>query len=545
MRSDRIVKLENDSLPSLRDKIVNLGVGKYRLPNLFNKVGSLFSKSRYLVLNVCGLTFINIAIFLNPSQEYFILNRHNATKSIIEKLSERSSVVSPGSSPINNENHSRTKLCILLFNDIFSLMNPFSKRFKSRRKELIKSVLDVLNKEQAPKLLLQESSIYENKFYPIYGMEVWCKKKSYLINQLGFDKLLMLTAPNFINPELREEKSLYTGLVKLPKAYLAELENVTIFGGTDLVFDEERRQVVYDEIACSEPSYYDLKSRIILEHTGNRVSINYDPSKDKLRINEAIHFVKDHSRNYFHWIIECLPRLAIIQKFSHLDSVPIIIDADLTMQHLDALNLINEDKNPIISLPFNQALHVDKLYYPSSLSIVHDNHYSPVRYDQDMIYSPQAIKFVRETILSKVTGDIKTKPFRKLYLVRDSTLRLIINSNEVKLLMKDLGFEIVAPELLSFSNQVKLFSEAKSVVSQGGACLANLIFAPAGCNVLVLINNNKINNYNMFHGWTSHCGIDLKHMLGVGKPFNGTPGIHYDFSIDLDLLKKTILTDFS
>ena len=52
--------------------------------------------------------------------------------------------------------------------------------------------------------------------------------------------------------------------------------------------------------------------------------------------------------------------------------------------------------------------------------------------------------------------------------------------------MQEKGFELVATELLSFKEQVRLFSEADIIVGPSGAAFANIIFCQPGTKVIPL-----------------------------------------------------------
>ena len=78
-------------------------------------------------------------------------------------------------------------------------------------------------------------------------------------------------------------------------------------------------------------------------------------------------------------------------------------------------------------------------------------------------------------------------PFRKIYISRSlARYRRIINESELIPILENLGFEIVHAEKLSFGSQVKLFNEAKVILSSHGAGLTNMLFAPSSALILEL-----------------------------------------------------------
>lgn len=83
----------------------------------------------------------------------------------------------------------------------------------------------------------------------------------------------------------------------------------------------------------------------------------------------------------------------------------------------------------------------------------------------------------------------KDPPFRKLYLESKSKLsgaraRLQRNESALQEFLCDDGFEVIDPAELSLVDKIKVFSEAKQVISASGSALANpLYFCPENARV--------------------------------------------------------------
>lgn len=85
--------------------------------------------------------------------------------------------------------------------------------------------------------------------------------------------------------------------------------------------------------------------------------------------------------------------------------------------------------------------------------------------------------------------------YRDVYISRRYVPRRAM-SNEAALeeALRKRGFEIVYSEHLSFADQVKLFSQARKVVALHGAGMSNLVWAPAGLQVLEIFPNGYFND---------------------------------------------------
>jgi len=519
--------------------ILNTGYKKFRLANLFNHIGCRLGRYHFILSSLFALFFIKMAIYLNPYHADFRVNREYVIRSIIDIFRKKL--------PARHEEviEEQTEVDIV----------PNMEKTTMPEMSILEIPDRVVTTPETPTLEIPDTAILaapssenlpetkeEKPMFPLLGVKEWCKQQHVLFCELGHPRIINVTRPHIINPERMEVAELYEGPIKLPNSYFSELDKVTVFGGTDLIFDHNNKQIIYDELAYTEPDYYYTKSGMITKRKENKAAINYPDSQKAITLSRAIHFMKDHSMNYFHWLIECLPRSLIINQFSHLNHVPLLVDTDLSPQHYEALDLVNETNRPLIKLPANQPCLVEKLYFPSSLSIIQSNHHNAVRSNIDILYSPVAINYMRNFILKKILGDRKITPWRKIYLSRrDSYYRKILNVDAVENLMQHLGYEIVHPGNLGFKNQVETFAEAKCIVGQSGAGMANLLFAPAECKAIVLLDGDKQTNYNVLHFWTSFIGIEIRNLLGKGSQCSdyGT-SMHNDFWVDIDLLKSTV-----
>jgi len=364
-----------------------------------------------------------------------------------------------------------------------------------------------------------------------YSISEGCELLSQKINFVETNRTIALSLPAVINPDFVVPEK-YACEAKLPDTYLAELNNATVFASTDLIVVQD--MALYDEIDRHAIDQYGIKTRLIEKISSDTLILKTPITTLDRTLPSGIHFAKDYSKNYFHWLIECLPRLSLI---SQLDKrIPLLVDEDIYPQALEALTLLNSDKRPLIKLQSQMAYKIKKLYYPSQLSVVHDNYQHPL-YHKDVVYSPDAIHFVKNSVFQKL--NIKPQqPFRKIYLSRKaSTHRQLLNSTEIENFLATQGFEVIFPEHLSFHAQVHIFSEAKIIIGQSGAGMANFIFAPQGCKVLMMFNGAPECNMHIFGALAKTIDLDIEFLLGrMSFIIPHVPILHNDFHVDMNLL---------
>jgi capsular polysaccharide biosynthesis protein len=176
--------------------------------------------------------------------------------------------------------------------------------------------------------------------------------------------------------------------------------------------------------------------------------------------------------NYYHWLVDALPRLAVLDAVSG-DSPAIVTPATpspFQEQSLRALGIWER------RLPYaGPRLRLASLTWPSGLD--------PIGFP-----SPRTAAWLRATFATPQPPE--ERPTR-LYLRRSR--RTVANPHEVSAVLERFGFEVVEPETLSFAEQVRTFSAAEAIVGCHGAGMANCVFARPGAHVLELFQPGYVN----------------------------------------------------
>ncbi|MDI1323154.1 MAG: glycosyltransferase family 61 protein [Algoriphagus sp.] len=196
-----------------------------------------------------------------------------------------------------------------------------------------------------------------------------------------------------------------------------------------------------------------------------------------VKIEEAIWISDLWSKNYFHWILECLPRILASRKLG-INSPLLLPEYIYFTPYIQ--ESLNDLKIDTITFDFKKTVSVKSLYLPS--------HDSPCAFDPnylwDLIQSFQNIDCLKFR-----------PPFRKVYISRKNALkRKVSNEQELIPILEEEGFEVVQMEKLTFKQQRKLMSETKVLLSIHGAGLANLIFLPKQSKVVELLPD--VDRYN-------------------------------------------------
>jgi capsular polysaccharide biosynthesis protein len=204
------------------------------------------------------------------------------------------------------------------------------------------------------------------------------------------------------------------------------------------------------------------------------LKLNLYPS---LQIEEAFWVTDIWSKNYFHWILECLPRILALRN-SGIDAPLLLPEHIYKSQYIQ--DSLKDLKIECVTFNFRQTVKVESIFLPS--------HDSPCAFDPD--YLKALIRSYE--LIDKVD---KSEPYRKIYISRaNAGKRKVSNENELIPILLRHGFEIVKMEDLSFKEQRDLMYETAVLLSIHGAGLANMIFMPKGSKVIEL--HPDVERYN-------------------------------------------------
>lgn len=207
----------------------------------------------------------------------------------------------------------------------------------------------------------------------------------------------------------------------------------------------------------------------------------------------------DQTNNYYHWVLEVLPRLGILMK-SGLNWDRIFVSTPNSYQ-----------KDSIAMAGISSALLLDPVVQPH---VEADCLLVPSR-ELNGKPSPSAVRFLRGLFVGGKSG---TKN-RYIYISRQkSSRRRVLNNLEVESLLNLMGFQTVYCENLSFAAQVDLFSDASVIVAPHGAGLTNIAFCAPGAYIVEFFSPDYV---NLCYWALSHaCGHYYWCLVGEGGPKN-------------------------
>ena len=211
---------------------------------------------------------------------------------------------------------------------------------------------------------------------------------------------------------------------------------------------------------------------------------------------------------YYHWMIDVLPRLGIIQK------------AGINLEEIDWFVVNNTNKS------FQQET-LATLGIPNSKILTSDTH--PHIQAQEMIVPSypghldwvpwDTIEFLRDNFLTQPSSDYNHYPER-IYISRaNASYRRVLNEDKVIDLLSQCGFTTVYLEKMSIAEQARLFAHAKVIVAPHGAGLTNLVFCSPKTKLVEFFSPR----YLRTDYWMITEQLDMEHYFLVSENFDCSP----------------------
>lgn len=249
------------------------------------------------------------------------------------------------------------------------------------------------------------------------------------------------------------------------------------------------------------------------------------------------------TRNYFHWLIEYLPKLLNVIDAKFLTVGSLIVDSEMPKQHYELLEFLAQKfRLEVLRVAPGTLLNVRQLNVPSPSTFHPDD--SQFEYWQGGVLSAPHLGFIREAGLAFAEAKRATRWPNRVLLLRKSNTRRIVNEAEIESIAMSYGFVSVDPAMLDFVDQVNLFNGAEVLVSPAGAGLSNIVFMSPGATVISLLADiNKA--YCIKSNIAESVGVHFFHLTGslVRSRDNFETFDEYrfsEFSIDTGKLRKAL-----
>lgn len=174
--------------------------------------------------------------------------------------------------------------------------------------------------------------------------------------------------------------------------------------------------------------------------------------------------------NYYHWIMESVTRVLLIENLIDLQSVTILINDNRNSFKTESLNFLFKISD--IKVKPTKDVYRGDFIIPSF------THTRNTRTSMTDICHPIIIRNLNKKIFDRFNShSTGSFPLKFILSRKNASGRKILNEEFLINELQDKGFEIIETDNLTFEDQIQLFFYAQIVISTHGAGLTNIIFS--------------------------------------------------------------------
>ncbi|GAB3530129.1 hypothetical protein GCM10027443_10350 [Pontibacter brevis] len=288
---------------------------------------------------------------------------------------------------------------------------------------------------------------------------------------------------------------------RIPKRRIFVLTNVWVSG----------RAVVFKNLRIFTPSLPWLRD-IPLYRKGGVFLKQWAKNTRQVPSTETVALAYDNwsAENYYHWMIESLPRLLLVQK-KFPDAVillpeptPAYIRTTIAMLGFEKVLLLSRRDDVVLKV--HQLVLPELVYYEEEefgdlhqyksrkAAAAEGKETSSMPVPVPKPEEEELIVTVRRKLLQQMSKK-PVAPVRKIFVSRSrQKTRRLLNEHEVLPVLAKYGFETVCFEDLTFVEQVQLMLETAVFVSVHGSNMVNILFLHTGATVVEMMNEALLND---------------------------------------------------
>ncbi len=301
------------------------------------------------------------------------------------------------------------------------------------------------------------------------------------------------------------------------------LENVRVFALSRIIqLDEVQGTIVLAEVTNDTKSTlqeYLIQEEVIRVAT---VDVNhgrlfiFSGSPSVKLFGNWISMLDPTSNNWMHFLTEVLPNA--LESYSSFTDTQfgLLIDESIPLSARQLIQTLFPG-SPIVAVPPGQSLEVQKLLIGNLKNKCGSFFWSRSEEHTLGVYKFNGDLLLRtkDIILKNIEmRDTSLGQSQKIYLKRESYFRKILNQDSIEKLLVENGFQVFTPDAHNLSEQIFLLSNAKVVVAQAGAALANIMFMPKGSLVISLMADSEWIDYGYFEEYADL--FDLRYTIVKG-----------------------------
>jgi hypothetical protein len=231
--------------------------------------------------------------------------------------------------------------------------------------------------------------------------------------------------------------------------------------------------------------------------------------------------------NYYHWLIDALPRLLLLQQV-HPDCILLLPEGASTYMLLSCQ-----------ALGFTKFQYIPKNRILRGVDIIMPGHVAAIGRQDAILLQQVRQQLIKSFVHTQPPVNLKRRIFASR---RSQHTRCLLNEEDIMPLLLRYGIELISFDGMTLPQQIELMQTVDLYIGVHGANMTNLLFSSPNTSVVELMDTQHPNlcYFNMainlsFNYWVVPCD-------GVVKA-----GVHennYDLQVDLTALEQAIARHF-
>jgi capsular polysaccharide biosynthesis protein/Flp pilus assembly protein TadD len=323
-----------------------------------------------------------------------------------------------------------------------------------------------------------------------------------------------------------------------PEVYLAEIPDASVIGELGVVLTADGSALL--DLAFGPRSERHDLAQTLIPYVDSRTALVDAIAVAGEPIESGILLQGPGGSNYYHWVVEHLSRILVLELADVPADVPLLVDAEVMRvpQLVEALRAVDTTGRRVLQLDPGVEYRVRRLLIPGPLFWAAPNLRDHLQLEVgDNLVAAEAVAFLRSRLASPA-GPATGR--RHLYVARRARTAgaRLVNEDAVRRVFVDLSFEIVAPDTMTFDEQRALFADAAVVASETGAALTNMLLAPASATLICL--QAEAWPMNVYADLVGHADQPSIFLTGAVESERPPKPYQVKFSIDTNRLREIV-----
>lgn len=264
------------------------------------------------------------------------------------------------------------------------------------------------------------------------------------------------------------------------------------------------------------PSQFPEKSRSLQWKKSEWVS----KQTEKLTVLDNVVLVGG-TPNYYHWLIDYLPRLLIANSMVNFEGWRFLLNADLGRHQIESLSLLKIKEDARLFLMPWQSLQATRVAIPSLLSTT-------------TLCHPAVPQMLKQAFPPR-----NISPRKRIYLSReDATSRRLTNEVELMIILENFGFEKIIASNMTFQDQIDIFFSADVIVAAHGAGMTNMIFCKQSAKIFeISCGNYRVSSMRFL---AAICNLSHRFIDAVLSTQRNPNPLLNDWEVNLVQIKEVL-----